>query len=315
MRTIYGAVLLTLTLGVFARESVAQDRPAIGAPRRLIVHADDIGISRSVNRAAFAAAENGAVSSLSVMVPALAFDDAAQWLRTHPAVDVGVHLTLTCEWPGRRWGPVLPREMVPSLVEVDGSFHRRWDPQRVNPAEAEQELRAQILLARAAGLHVTHLDVHQFVLFGSGAVFSGVLTRIARDERLPVLLARHGPPGIEHVSAELPGWPVLAQVTTIGAAETPARWARWYETALRTLPPGTSELIVHPGYDDADLRDVTGDLIGWGAAWRQRDLDVLLGPEFRRLLDERGIRLISWRELAITVPESPPEPRVPPPGR
>lgn len=299
-------------VAVLAMAARAQDPARVVEPRRLIVHVGDIGSARSVNRAAFDAVDSGAVSSVSVVVQGPAFDDAMERLRAHPDLDVGVTLTLTSEWPTRRWGPVLPREAVPTLVDPDGMLHRHWSGTGVNPAEVEQELRAQIQMARMAGLRISHLDVHQLALYGTGTVYSEMLARIARDEMLPVLLARRGLPGSEQISAELVGWPVLEQVATISPAETPARWAWWYETALRTLPPGTSELIVHPAYDDEEMRASTREIAVLGHEWRQRELDVLVSADFRRILAQRGIRLVGWRDVYITLPARVPASTPPP---
>jgi hypothetical protein len=266
---------------------------------RLIVHADDVGMALSVNRAVFAALERGTVSSMSVMVPGPAFDDAVARILAHPGVDVGVHLTLTSEWAGVRWGPVLPREQVPSLVDASGKFRQVWDPIQVKPAEVELELRAQIKRARDAGLPISHLDVHQFVLYHSGRVLAEILARISRDEDLPVLLARHGLPGSEEVAAALPGTRMLDNLQTIGPAEPPGRWMRYYEMLVRDLPPGVSEVIVHPGYDDSELRAATAGADAWGAAWRQRELDVLMSDQFRQLLEEHHVLLVQWHGLKL----------------
>lgn len=277
---------------------VAQ-RPAPPPPpvKRLIVHADDLGMSVSIDKAAMAAVEAGTVSSVSVMVPAPAFDDAVERIKAHPSLDVGVHLTLTSEWLGVRWRPILPVQMVPSLVDEQGFFHRTWDATKANPLEVEQELRAQILTARQAGLQLTHLDVHQNVLFTSGHTFAEVLANVATDEGLPVLLAKSGLAGSAQVASFLPNPVILESVRTISAAESPGGWARWYDNTLRALPPGVNLLVVHPGYDDEEMRTMIVGQEAWGAAWRQRETDVLLSPEFRKQLSERGLILIGWRSV------------------
>ncbi len=283
---------------------LAAQRPAPAPPpiKRLIVHADDLGMAVSVNRAAMAAFEAGTVSSVSVMVPAPAFDDAVERIKAHPTLDVGVHLTLTSEWTGVRWRPILPAQMVPSLVDEQGFFHRTWDATKVNPLEVEQELRAQIVTARQAGLQLTHIDVHQNVLFTSGHTFAELLAGIATDEGLPVLLARSGLVGSAPVAALMSNPIILESVHTIGPAETPGGWARWYDNTLRALPPGVNLLVVHPGFDDEEMQRMMVGQEAWGAAWRQRETDVLLSPEFRKQLSERGLILIGWRSV-------PPPPR------
>jgi hypothetical protein len=86
----------------------------------LIIHPDDLAVAHSVDDASFAALESGAVTSASVMVPCPWLTEVADWARSHPDADLGLHLTLTSEWKTYRWGPVAPRDQVPTLLEPDG---------------------------------------------------------------------------------------------------------------------------------------------------------------------------------------------------
>ena len=265
--------------------------------KRLIIHADDIGMSESVNRAAFALVERGTVTSLSVMVPAPAFAHAVAWLKEHPETDVGVHLTLTSEWSAVRWRPVSPPDSVPSLVEADGTLKQRWSASSADPRDVDRELRAQIALARRSGLTITHLDVHQFALYGVGRRYAELLAKIAIDEDLPVLLARDGLPGSEQVASLMRDPIIIDAIKSIGPGEMPSQWAHYYDGIVRTLPYGVTELIVHPGFDDEELRAMTVGYGKWGAAWRQREYDVLASDAFKKLLADRSILLSRWRTL------------------
>ena len=130
------------------------------AERLLIVHADDLAITHSVNAAFFRGFECGLVNSGSVMVCCPWFPEVVAYAREHPELDLGIHLTLTSERTHYRWGPAAQRNDIPSLVDNLGYLHQKWMGEtRINLREVEIELRAQIEKAYAAGLRPTHLKL------------------------------------------------------------------------------------------------------------------------------------------------------------
>src|SRR4030095_13957336 len=97
------------------------------------------------------------------------FPEIAEYAKSHPEVDFGLHLTLTSERVYYRWGPVAPADPVRSLLDKNGYWHHGWTPEtRIDPGEAEIELRAQIERAHAMGIRPTHLDSHQLRLGSTG---------------------------------------------------------------------------------------------------------------------------------------------------
>jgi predicted glycoside hydrolase/deacetylase ChbG (UPF0249 family) len=268
--------------------------------RLLIVHADDVGVTHSVNAATIKALESGLVNSASIMVPCPWFPEIADFARSHPDADLGLHLTLTSERVYYRWSPVASKDKVPSLVDENGYFHHDWTPTtRINPKEVELELRAQIDRAYAMGIRPTHLDSHQYRLIDNGKELFEVAVRIARDYKLPLFVARDWFADRPYLESSLSASDiVLDHTVTIAPTVPAAQWADFYKTALKNLQPGVTEFVIHLGYDNDELKAATRERDTWGAAWRQRDFDFFTSQEFRDLLSKQNIKLITWREIA-----------------
>jgi hypothetical protein len=302
------SVLAFLLLAIFSHEACAQSADKtlvekLGYPRDaklLIVHADDLGMTHSVNAASIKGLESGLVNSASIMVPCPWFPEMAEYAKSHPDADFGLHLTLTSERVFYRWGPVAPKDKVASLVDPNGYFHLDWtDSIHINSQEVEQELRAQIERAYAMGVRPTHLDSHQYRLFTNGKEMFQSVLRVAHDYKLPVFMVRDwfaDRPYLE--SALSPGELVVDHTVTIDPSVPSEKWAAFYTNALKTLRPGVTVFIIHLAFDDEEMRAATRERATWGAAWRQRDFDFFTSPEFRALLKDQDIKLVTWRELS-----------------
>jgi predicted glycoside hydrolase/deacetylase ChbG (UPF0249 family) len=289
-------------------ETSAQDNPnslaeKLGYSRDaklLIVHADDVGVTHSVNAATIKAFETGLVNSASIMVPCPWFPEIADYAKSYPDADFGLHLTLTSERVYYRWGPVASKDKVPSLLDENGYFHHDWTPTtRIDPKEVELELRAQIDRAYAMGIRPTHLDSHQYRLFDNGKELFEVVVRIAHDYQLPVFVARDWFADCPYLQSSLgPSDIVIDHTVTIEPSVSPVKWADFYKAAVKNLQPGVTEFVIHLGYDNDEMRAATRERDTWGAAWRQRDFDFFTGQEFRQLLADQNVKLVTWRELA-----------------
>jgi chitin disaccharide deacetylase len=279
--------------------------------RLLIVHADDVGASHAINLATFDALASGLVTSASVMVPCAGLQEVADYAARHPEADFGLHLTLTSDDAHDRWGPVAPKAEVPSLVDSQGYFlpGPREALVKIDPKEVEIELRAQLRRAKARGLRPTHLDSHQLLFFFRPALFE-TYVRVGRDAGLPVLLAR----GLfslmrERMAGRAPNYEsllgphdaVLEDLISMTPEEASAGREAFYESAVKNLRPGVSEIIIHVAYEAEVPPDRRGD-DPFGSAWRQKDFDYFTGPKFRALLRQQDIHLISWRDLASSRP-------------
>lgn len=302
-------MFLSLVLALAAPTTQAQQQTLaerLGYPRDaklLIVHADDLGMSHSVNAATLKAFETGLVNSGSIMVPCPWLPEIAAYARANPQADLGLHLTLTSEWTHFRWGPVTPKDRVPSLLDKDAYFRLTESEaaQKADPKEVELEIRAQIERAKALGIVPTHLDSHMGTLYQTKELFE-VFLRVAREYKLPVRVAKEWGPRIEVLQAALtPNDVFIDRVLDINQSVPPQDWARFYTDAIRKLQPGVTEVVIHLAYDDGEMRGATFDHPDWGAAWRQRDFDFFTSDAFRKLLEENQIKLITWRELGKLV--------------
>jgi predicted glycoside hydrolase/deacetylase ChbG (UPF0249 family) len=266
----------------------------------LIVHADDVGMTHSVNAATIKALDTGLVNSASIMVPCPWFPEIADYVQAHSGIDFGLHLTLTSERVYYRWGAVAPRDKVPSLVDENGYFHHDWSRDtRIDPKDAELELRAQIERAYAMGLRPTHLDSHQYRLINNGKELFEVFLRVAHGYKLPFFVTRDWFAENPYLESSLTRDDiVLDHTVTIAPSVPPEKWGEFYKTALKNLQPGVTEFVIHLAFADDEMKAATRERDTWGAAWRQRDFDFFTSEGFRLLLQEQNIKLITWRQLA-----------------
>jgi len=266
----------------------------------LIVHADDVGMTHSVNAATIKALDSGLVNSASIMVPCPWFPEIADYAKSHPEVDFGLHLTLTSERLYYRWGPVAPRDKVPTLVDVNGYFHHDWSADTyIDPRDAELELRAQIDRAYAMGVHPTHLDSHQYRLILNGKPLFDAFLRVAHSYKLPAFVTRDWFADSPYLASSLARDDiVLDHTVTISPSVPPEKWADFYEAALKNLRPGVTEFVIHVATADDEMKAATRERDTWGAAWRQRDFNFFTSPEFREMLDRYNVKLTTWRQLS-----------------
>jgi predicted glycoside hydrolase/deacetylase ChbG (UPF0249 family) len=274
----------------------------------LIIHTDDLGMCHSVNAATFATFEAGAVSSASVMVPCAWFAEAAQWSVQHPQYDIGIHSTLISEWKTFKWGPVSKKPHTVNLTDEMGHFWPRNGLLRATPQEIEEEIFAQVILAKQAGINPSHLDSH--MLSVARPEYIGSYMKVARQFGLPFLIDEHwhaySSPNDPATSTDI----IVNGLFQAGPQFSPASLEDYYLSVLRELQPGLNQLIVHAGFDDAELRAITQDQQAYGAAWRQRDFEIVMSEKFKAVLSEQGIHIVNWGMLKPLVQSARHEARV-----
>jgi predicted glycoside hydrolase/deacetylase ChbG (UPF0249 family) len=285
-------------------KSLAEKLGYASDAKLVIIHADDLGMTHSINAASIKGLESGLVNSASIMVPCPWFPEIADYAKSHPDTDFGLHLTLTSERVYYRWSPVASKDKIPTLVDENGYFHLDWTPaNRINAQEAELELRAQVARAYALGVRPTHLDSHQYRLFTNGKELFEAVLHVAHDYKLPVFMVRDWFTERPYLRAELgPDDLIVDHTVTIEPSVPAEKWADFYVNALKNLQPGVTVFIIHLAFDDTEMRAATRERDTWGAAWRQRDFDFFTSAQFRALLRDQHIQLVTWRELARVSP-------------
>ena len=134
--------------------------------RLLILNCDDFGVCHAENEGTLQALTKGVCSSTTVMTPCPWALVALEAVKKNHIVNVGVHLTLVCEYPYYKWKPLSPQNKVRTLTDRDGYTVSPLDGEaikRFNVSEAEIEFRAQIEMVFASGIQPTHIDSHWHV--------------------------------------------------------------------------------------------------------------------------------------------------------
>ena len=271
--------------------------------RLLVVHEDDVGMNHGANRAFTELSRDGFLTCGSVMVPCPWFREIADEAAADPDLDLGVHLTLTSEWPHYRWAPISTVSRASGLIDPDGYMWRNCLDLRahVAPEAAEAEMRAQIERALQAGIDVTHLDTHM----GAALVpeLAEIYLRLGREYRLPTLLPRQFGTyagvlrlgdlgGFDYAGLRQDGdWPdVDAFRMTPGVPSNEADEA--YRRLITTIERGVTFLALHcnaPGDIEA--------IVPPRAHWRTDEYRLFASDGFARLAAEHGIVPIGMRAI------------------
>lgn len=284
--------------------------------RRLIVNADDLGLTPGVNRAIIQAHTHGVVTSATLMANAAGFKDAVRLIASSPGLSVGCHVVLV------DGSPVANSSQISTLTRTSsghfetslGSFALRALRGRINPCEIEIEATAQIRKLQAAGIQLSHVDTHKHC-----HIFPQILRPVLRAARSCGIRAIRNPFGrvaFSTVASRPKLWkrygelmllnPLAARfrrsvqaegmVTpdgSLGIAATGALDERLFYLILEDLPDGTWEFVTHPGYNDADLKNLRTRL----RESRETELQLLTSAAIREALKRSGIELISYRDL------------------
>jgi predicted glycoside hydrolase/deacetylase ChbG (UPF0249 family) len=264
----------------------------------LIIHADDLGLARSVNKATFDALEKGGVNSASIMANCKHLNEVKKYAENKPGIDFGVHLTVTNEWKNYRWKSIMPINESQSLVNEVGEFHVgiKKFVLRADPGELKKELQAQINKIKKLGIKPTHIDSHEGALFFKKDHFK-VYLEVGIKNKLPVFV----PKGVDaHFSKNFPKPKNVIVIKNIYMARKGLKrgeWKAFYLNTIKGLKPGLSQLIVHLGYDDDEMKEISVNHPDYGAKWRQLDHEAVASVDFRSALKKNNVKLVSWGEI------------------
>jgi predicted glycoside hydrolase/deacetylase ChbG (UPF0249 family) len=255
----------------------------------LIINADDAGMCHACNQGIERTFLSGLLSSTTVMTPCPWFEDFAARARANQMIKVGVHLTTTSEWKYFRWGPVSPREKVPSLLDKQGYFYETAQEyyDKAVLEEVELEFRAQIEKCLAAGLKPTHLDSHMGIYHFKDEFFELAKT-LAKEYKMTLRVGY--PPRAEVLKSE--GWGVVDKLL-FDTHDTPLEDRRqMYYELLTNLEPGCTELVIHPAEPYEELKAI-------GGMWQRRgfDLEFFSNLETRELVENNNIIIIGYDQL------------------
>jgi hopanoid biosynthesis associated protein HpnK len=283
--------------------------------KRLIVNADDFGLTSGVNRAIIEGHMRGAITSATLMANMPGFDAAVRLAKDHPSLGVGLHINIT---QGR---PVASASRVGSMINDRGEFWgtsgailKRLLAGRFKVEEVVIELRAQIEKALNAGLRLTHVDSHKHT-HALPQICDAIVSTIkeyginairAPRERwrfdraadsFKLVKQSAGAFGISQLcrvsDARLKKSGVKTPDFFFGVARTGFWTKPWLIDLIERLPAGASELMCHPGYEDSELDVVKTRL----RASRTNELRLLTDPDVVAKLKENGVKLINFSTL------------------
>jgi chitin disaccharide deacetylase len=271
--------------------------------RVVVIHADDVGMCQSSLDAYADLLEFGVLSCGSVMVPCPWFPATAQWAKANPQADLGLHLTLTCEWDAYRWGPCSVHDPAAGLLDEEGYFPRStrqvWE--RADPLAALREADAQIERALAWGLDLTHIDDHMLVWIEPRfrPLFTDLVIRRALPQHNLVLSEPEEGEGewqrVERecaLRAQAAGLPLFDAFGGL-PLENPHGHPEIIRDFLQNAPRGgLSIFILHPALETPELKAIAPDWPG-----RVANYEALMCPDLRAWVKDQGIQVTGFRAL------------------
>ncbi|MBI9073388.1 MAG: ChbG/HpnK family deacetylase [Melioribacteraceae bacterium] len=276
--------LVSILVTVLIVTSYSQEK----SQTQLMIRCDDMGMCHSVNMAIRSFTETKIPFSTSVMFNCPWYLEAAEILKDQPHVSIGVHLTLNSEWKNYRWGPVLGKEAVPSLVDKNGYFfpsRKDFHDNNPKPDEIEKELRAQIERAKNTGLNIDYVDYHMGTAVDKPE-HREIVEKLAKEYGLAI--SRYfGEVDAKNLYSD----PIENKTDSL-------------ITVFNKLDPASVNLMVcHLGLDTPELASMQ-DMNPWGMEFmskhRNAELNALKSSLFNYLAKEHNIEFLTYKNLVKT---------------
>jgi predicted glycoside hydrolase/deacetylase ChbG (UPF0249 family) len=264
----------------------------------LIINCDDVGMCHSANLAVIEGMETGLISSGTIMTPCPWFNEIAEYSRTHPEKNFGVHLTHTAEWKFYRWGPVAPDANVKGLIDPEGFLWKSIEEvySHSTPEEALAEGRAQIKKALNAGVNITHIDSHMGTM-QLNPEYLKVYEQLALEFNLPLRMAAQSTMekfGFPEVRKEFEKKGIVfTDYFVYEELDNYKDVKSFWTNIIKNLKPGVTELYIHASKESEELKAITNS---WKTRVQEADL-FTNDEEMKRLIKNENILLIGYRPL------------------
>jgi chitin disaccharide deacetylase len=252
---------------------------------RLITRGDDLGCARSLNRAVKECYQKGILKNVSVLSASPYIEEAAKMLAGAKGLCFGLHCDLTSEWDNVKWGPVAPREQVPSLLDSKGYLQQTNEAVRASAQadEALLELQAQLDKARRLGFDIKYADLHM----GTVQLVPGLPDKFGPWCRKNHLIDTRGIGG----RLNLPR-------TSPVSRKHPGDYVVDVMNALKMAPDGEYLIVGHLAYDDAEIRNLghpgyPGDSVAHNLNWERL---AYVDPRIVKFVKENGVQPIRYDE-------------------
>lgn len=312
-------------LAVMAQTPDSTYAEKLGFPkgsRVLILHVDDVGMSFDSNEGAINAITKGVATSCSVMMACPWVPAFVQYMKEHPGIDAGLHLTLTSEWKGYRWGPLSGKNATPGLVDKEGALWHSVEEvvQHATADEVEKEIRAQLERARTMGFEPTHFDTHMGTLLATPE-FAQRYVKLGIENKIPVMLPgghatlikadmnapdaliaqmrgagkmlwAAGLPVLDDLHNTSYGWKIPKEIAGNDKKLQEYKTQKYIE-GVHSLKPGLTMMIMH-----CTATTEVFPYISDSGPVRRGDMLAMMDPALRKAIQDEGIILTTWREVA-----------------